>query len=57
MIASAISDLVETFEPESRQAMAIILVSCVSAITSAFIDNIPFTTCGITASYATLPRA
>eukprot|EP01050_Picozoa_sp_SAG11_P010341 SAG11_NODE_1031_length_6111_cov_2.587159_2_plen_148_part_00 len=43
-IAAVISELIESFQPENQQMMAIILVSWVSAVTSAFIDNIPFTT-------------
>ena len=43
-IAGFIASIIEAIEPDSRQFFAIILVSWVSAVTSAFIDNIPFTT-------------
>jgi Na+/H+ antiporter NhaD/arsenite permease-like protein len=44
MIGNQLSEVVESFDPASRQANAIIIVSYVSAVTSAFVDNIPFTT-------------
>ena len=43
-IAGSLADLILSFEVQSRQPVAIVLISFVSAITSAFIDNIPFTT-------------
>lgn len=43
-IASALSSLIEMVPIAQRSQVAIVLVQCVSAVASAFVDNIPFTT-------------
>jgi len=43
-IAEILSDLILEIGVESRQPMAIVLVTVVSSVVSAFVDNIPYTT-------------
>ena len=43
-IAEILSDLILEIGEESRQPMAIVLVTVVSSVVSAFVDNIPYTT-------------
>lgn len=42
-IGSATADIIKDFPEDNRKAGAIVLILWVSALTSAFIDNIPFT--------------
>ena len=43
-ISDALSSLIEMVPVEKRSQVAIVLVQVVAAVTSAFVDNIPFTT-------------